>query len=362
MAKRTCEACGFEDAEDDKPCSLCGVREPKKLAHVDALVTRDLGSAPTPDPRPGSPADSTDRLGQVFAGRYRVDALVGAGPRGEVFRARDTREHRDVALKVLHRDRGEEPDRVERFKRAMSSLSRINHPAVPVIADFGVHDDELFFVSERAEGTDLQTEMKRRGPWNPVEAAGLAARVADALAAAHKVGVVHRHLKPGNIMIARDGSVKLLDFGFPPGGPGPTSPARRGGTGSAANYLAPEQVDSGGGDERSDFYSLGVILFEMLTGKVPLMGPTTAAVDPARSVRHLRPDLPQWIDRVVMRCLEEDPARRFASASELCSELRRAHRAGPHPRRETSAVAPPDRPPLAGGGLGSKLTRWMKRR
>jgi serine/threonine-protein kinase len=363
MAKRISEACGFEDAEADKPCALCGARETKRLVQVDALVTRDLRPAATPEPKREPQTDSTDRLGQVFAGRYRIDALIGAGPRGEVFRARDTREHQDVALKVLHGARGGERDRAERFKHEMEGLARVDHAAVPSILDFGVHDDEFFVVSEKVEGTDLQTEMKRRGPWNPVEAAVLAASVADALAAAHSVGMVHRHVKPGNIMIARDGSVKLLDFGTEGERPSPSG-SRPGALAGSASYLSPEHADPGGGDGRSDLYSLGVILFEMLTGRLPKDGrsPGTGSHPPAGSVRALRPDLPPWIDRVVMRCLAKDPGQRHASASELAAELRRTERAGPHPGREASPVGGPARNRLVSEGLASKLTGWMKRR
>jgi serine/threonine protein kinase len=348
MLKRTCEACGFEDAEPEKPCSLCGVSEAKKITHVDALVTRDLGPDETQTRvlEKRAPADATERLGQVFADRYRVDALIGAGGMGQVFRARDTREHRDLALKVLHPAREEDGDRIERFKREIGILSRIKHPAVPAIVDFGLQDAELFFVSELVDGTDLKTEIKRRGPWNPVDAAALAASVAEALAVAHSLGVVHRDVKPSNIMVGRDGSVKLLDFGLARGvGIDVTTLTRTGTIVGTPSYMSPEQFDTHGVDERSDIYSLGVVLFEMLTGKLPFTGQTPVAVaikhkiEPARPPRALRSELPVWIDRVVVRCLEKDPARRFATASELGAELRRTRGAGPHSRRLPSGDA-----------------------
>jgi serine/threonine protein kinase len=342
MSNRTCEACGFENAELDKPCPLCGLRETKKISHVDALVTQDLppDQRPTRDPRKATPVDATERLGQVFADRYRVDALIGAGGMGQVFRARDTRDHRDLALKVLHASHEEDADRSERFKREIGILSRIKHPAVPAIMDYGLHESELFFVSELVDGTDLKTEIKRRGPWNPVDAAALAAAVADALAAAHALGVVHRDVKPSNIMIGRDGSVKLLDFGLARGvGIDVTTLTRTGTIVGTPSYMSPEQFDTHGVDERSDIYSLGVVLFEMLTGKLPFTGQTPVAIaikhkiEPARPPRALRAELPAWIDRVVARCLEKDPARRFPTASALGAELRRARGPGPHSRR-----------------------------
>jgi serine/threonine protein kinase len=348
MAKRTCEACGFEDAEPDKPCSLCGVSEARRITHVDALVTRDMPpeQRPTRDLKMRSPADPVDRLGQVFADRYRIDALIGAGGMGEVFRARDTREHRDLALKVLHSAREEDADRTERFKREIGILSRIKHPAVPAIMDFGLHETELFFVSELVDGTDLKTEIKRRGLWTASDAAALAASVADALAAAHALGVVHRDVKPSNIMVGRDGAVKLLDFGLARGvGIDVTTLTRTGTIVGTPSYMSPEQFDTHGVDERSDIYSLGVVLFEMLTGKLPFTGQTPVAVaikhkiEPARPPRALRSDLPQWMDRVVVRCLEKDPGRRFPTASDLSAELRRARGTGPHARRLPSGDA-----------------------
>jgi serine/threonine protein kinase len=342
MSKRTCEACGFENAELDKPCPLCGQREARKLAHVDALVTREMhpDQVPTFDGRSRSPADPVDRLGQVFADRYRVDALIGAGGMGQVFRARDTREHRDLALKVLHPAREEVGERTERFKREIGILSRLKHEAVPAIVDFGLHESELFFVSELVDGTDLKTEIKRRGPWLPTDAAALAGRVADALAAAHALGVVHRDVKPSNIMIGRDGAVKLLDFGLARGvGIDMTTLTRTGTIVGTPSYMSPEQFDTHGVDERSDIYSLGVVLFEMLTGKLPFTGETPVAVaikhkmEPARPPRALRADLPAWIDRVVVRCLEKDPGRRFPTAAELGAELTRPRGSGPHTRR-----------------------------
>jgi serine/threonine protein kinase len=342
MSNRTCAACGFENAEPDKPCPLCGQSEARKLAHVDALVTREMrpDQTPTIDQRRGAPGERVDRLGQLFAERYRVDALIGAGGMGEVFRARDTREHRDLALKVLHSAREEDADRTERFKREIGILSRIKHPAVPAILDFGLHESELFFVSELVDGTDLKTEIKRRGPWSPAEVAAVGASVADALAAAHALGVVHRDVKPSNIMIGRDGAVKLLDFGLARGvGIDVTTLTRTGTIVGTPSYMSPEQFDTHGVDERSDIYSLGVILYEMLTGKLPFTGQTPVAVaikhkiEPARPPRTLRADLPSWIDRAVSRCLEKDPARRFTSASELGVELRKPRGSGPHARR-----------------------------
>jgi serine/threonine protein kinase len=337
MSNRTCDACGFENAEVEKPCPLCGVSETRKLREVDALVTHELGLTKT-QVGGRKTVDPADRLGQVFADRYRIDALVGSGGMGQVFRARDTREHRDLALKVLRAAFGDD-DR-ERFKREIGILSRIRHPGVPRILDFGLHEGEPFFVTELVDGTDLKTEIKRRGQWSPAEAAALVAHVADALAVAHGMAVIHRDVKPSNVMLAKDGSVKLLDFGLARGaGIDMATLTRTGTIVGTPSYMSPEQFDTHGVDDRSDIYSLGILLFEMLTGKLPFHAQTPVGVailhktEPARAPRTLRPDIPAWLDRIVLRCLEKDPARRFASAAELAGELRRPRAAGPTTRR-----------------------------
>jgi serine/threonine protein kinase len=203
-----------------------------------------------------------------------------------------------------------------------------------------VSDDEPFFVTELVDGTDLKTEIKRRGPWPPAEAAALVAHVADALAVAHGMGVIHRDVKPSNVMLAKDGSVKLLDFGLARGaGMDMTALTRTGTLLGTPSYMSPEQFDTHGVDERSDLYSLGILLFEMLTGKLPFQAQTPVGVailhktEPARAPRVLRSDIPAWLDRVVLRCLEKDPARRFSSAAELAGELRRPRAAGTTSRR-----------------------------
>jgi serine/threonine protein kinase len=214
-------------------------------------------------------------------------------------------------------------------------LSRIQHPAVPRIHDSGVAAGELFFVTDLVDGVDLRSEMRRRGPWPIAEAASLAATIADALAAAHGLGIVHRDVKPSNVMLARDGSVKLLDFGLARGGGvDMTTLTRTGAIVGTPSYMSPEQFDAHGVDERSDVYSLGVVLYELLTGRLPFGGTTPVAValqhksEPVRAPRNLRPDLPVWLDHIVLRCLEKDPRRRFLRAVDLAAELRRARPGG----------------------------------
>jgi serine/threonine protein kinase len=334
---RTCEACGFENAEPGKACALCGASEvvtpvPDQLATLE-LSRRHATAAPADGPRVAA-------VGRVFADRYRVEAFIGSGGMGQVFRVRDLVEERDLALKVLHPLAEDDADRNDRFRREIGILAKITHPAVPRIYGWSTDNETLFFVSELVDGHDLKVDIQRRGAWPPADAARLAATVADALAAAHGLGIVHRDVKPNNIMISTDGTVRLLDFGLARGrGIDMTTLTRTGMIVGTPAYMSPEQFDGQGVDERSDIYSLGVVLFEMLTGRLPFTGqsPVTVAMkhktEPPPPPRTLRREVPAWLDRVVLQCLEKEPRSRFGSAAELGAELRKPRSGGPPRRR-----------------------------
>jgi serine/threonine-protein kinase len=198
---------------------------------------------------------------------------------GRVYRARDLVGDADRALKVLRPELQDEPGRGDRFKREFGILSRLHHEAVPRVLAFGEAGAELYFVSELVEGEDLKRLLERRGVSPPGEAAVLAATVADALQAAHALGIVHRDVKPGNIMISPGGGVHLLDFGLARGvGVDMTALTRTGTILGTPAYMSPEQFDAFGVDERSDIYSLGVVLFELLTGRLPFKGSSLVSV------------------------------------------------------------------------------------
>jgi serine/threonine protein kinase len=332
---RTCDSCGFENAEPGKPCALCGASEIARA--TSDLSTIAAPTTPTPASGGGGSAVRVE-AGRVFGERYRILSLLGAGGMGQVFRVEDATSGQALALKVLRPIDAEDTDRVRRFQREIQILTRIRHPAVLHILDWGDSAAGLYFVTELVDGEDLKVAIRRRGAWPAPEAAALGATLAEALAAAHAQGVVHRDVKPNNVMIARDGSVRLLDFGLARGaGMDLTTLTRTGTILGTPGYMSPEQFDAHGVDERSDLYSLGVVLFEVLTGRLPFTGQTPIAVALAHKTetpplpRALRPAIPAWLERVVLRCLEKDPARRFASASELASELRRP-REGQPPR------------------------------
>lgn len=328
---RTCDSCGFQNAEEGKPCPLCGASETQKASSLEEMPTIELAhEGDQARPRAKRDLGSLTAIGQVYASRYRVDGILGRGGMGQVFRIHDMVNHIDLALKILQPSPDDNSDRAERFKREIGILSRINHPTVPRIFDWGIFEGDLFFVSELVDGHDLRSEIRRRGAWNAAEASELAATVADALAAAHSSGVVHRDVKPSNIMIATDGSIRLLDFGLARAtGIDAKTLTQTGIIVGTPGYMSPEQFDTHWVDERSDLYSLGVVLFELLTARLPFVANTPLAVammhkaQPPPSPRSLRHEVPAWIDRIVLKCLEKNPEKRFPSAASLATELRK---------------------------------------
>jgi len=318
---RTCESCGFDNAEVGQDCPLCG---------LSAVTMAPSGDAPTLAlDQTTSSVEFNPAKTPMFAGRYRIEELLGRGGMGDVYRVRDTKEPRDLALKILRRDASNPSRGLDRFRREIAVLTKLRHPAIPAIFDHGVEGAHLFFVCEIVRGHDLRLELRRRGVFPVKEAVSLVAVVADALAAAHAEGVVHRDVKPANIMVADDGSIRLVDFGLArPEGIDVERVTQTGEFVGTPAYMSPEQFDARTVDARTDVYSLGVVLFEMLAGQAPFSASSVMSM----AMKHLkeaapapsasRPDLPPWVDRVVLKCLEKEPSRRFASAALLAEELR----------------------------------------
>lgn len=270
-------------------------------------------------------------------GRYEIVALVGRGGMGEVFRARDTELGRDVAVKVLPAETAEDGGRLERFKREARAVAQLSHPNILAIHDFGSENGVSYSVTELLEGSDLRDRLAGHAlPVSKVLRIGRA--VAEGLAAAHGKGIVHRDIKPANIFITKTGQVKILDFGIAGlrSGVGdgevdtgsPTKTLTEAGQliGTTA-YMSPEQVAGQPADARSDIFSLGCVLYEMLTGKRAFDGKnpneTMVAVvskDPT-PISELRSDVPAALELVVKRCLEKEPDERFESARDVSFAL-----------------------------------------
>ncbi len=271
-------------------------------------------------------------------GAYRLEARIGSGGMGEVYRAKDTRLGRDVAVKILPAAWAEDPQRRARFEREARAVAALNHPNICTLHDVG-HDQGIdFLVMELLEGESLATRLAK-GPLPLDQALALAIEIGNALEKAHGQGIVHRDLKPGNVMLVRTASsalrathAKLLDFGLARIVAPPVAAADMVRAASAPmtetgallgtpQYMAPEQIEGGPADLRTDIFSFGLLLYEMLTGRHAFEGSSTAAVIAAILRADLPPVQPREVDRVVRRCLAKEPLRRYQTARDLINDL-----------------------------------------
>lgn len=274
----------------------------------------------------------------TLIGPYEILAKIGAGGMGEVFRARDSRLSRDVAIKILPGHYAASDDRLARFEQEARATGALNHPNIVSIYDFGSHEGSPYVVTELLEGETLRAKLKA-GPLAPRKALDLGVQMARGLAAAHEKGIIHRDVKPENIFLTRDGRLKILDFGlakvtgevaFPANDSSvatlraPTNPGVVMGT---VGYMSPEQVRGSAVDHRSDLFSFGTVLYEMLTGVQAFRG--DSAVEVMNSILKDEPlepssfvgSLPPGVDRVLHHCLEKQADSRFQSAADLAFDL-----------------------------------------
>ena len=267
--------------------------------------------------------------------RYEIIAPLGAGGMGEVYRARDARLHREVAVKVLPQRLAQDPSALGRFEREARSLAALSHPHIVAIHDFGAHEGLTYAVMELLEGETLRQRL-HRGTFTWGEAVSLGVQMAEGLAAAHSKGVVHRDLKPENVILSRSGTLKILDFGLartdvppPPSDETPTSaPTQPGVVLGTLSYMSPEQARGQAVDPRGDIFALGCVLYEMLAGHPPFARPTTADTvaalltsAPADLAAGPTP-VPPALEQAVLRALEKEPDSRFQSAQDLAFALR----------------------------------------
>ena len=269
-------------------------------------------------------------------GPYEITGLLGAGGMGEVYRARDTRLGRDVAIKVLPAEFAGDPDRLRRFEQEARAVAALNHPNIVAIHDIGTYEGSPYIVSELLEGESLRQRLAV-APLPVRKAIELAVQIAQGLAAAHEKGIVHRDLKPENLFITKDGQAKILDFGVaklatklePVEGAAPTVV---GGTDpgivmGTAGYMSPEQVRGLPVDHRSDIFSLGCVLYEMVQGRLAFPGDTTVDTIAAILTRDPEPlsgidrEIPSVLSGIVGRCLEKSPEDRFSSAHDVALAL-----------------------------------------
>ena len=306
-----CPHCSSVNPDYADSCSHCGT--PMPVGDMETVVVKDTGAL-----APGS----------EFGPRYRIDALLGQGGMGRVYKAYDKELDRTVAIKVVRQGMVGEADALKRFKQELILASKISHKNILRIHDMGSVGDTRFITMAFIEGQDLHQIIKEN-PKMPLERVlKFARQLADALAAAHAEGVVHRDLKPQNLLIDKDDNLYVSDFGlaksFEEGAVGMTKTGAFLGT---PRYMSPEQVEGKPADQRSDLYAYGLILYEMLAGDVPFTGESTLKVmyqriqEVPKSPKLANPSLPHWIVRITMRCLEREADKRYQSAYEILADL-----------------------------------------
>ena len=286
-------------------------------------------------PSTGYPLSPTETLqtpikelttGSIFAGRYQVIEELGKGGMGKVYKVLDQEVNAKVALKLIKPEISTDIETIERFRNELKTARDIAHKNVCRMYDLGKEAGSYFITMEYVAGEDLKSMIRMSGQLSVGTAINIAKQVCDGLAEAHRLGVVHRDLKPSNIMIDKEGTVRIMDFGIA------RSLRVRGITGAGViigtpEYMSPEQVEGKEVDQRSDIYSLGIILYEMLTGRVPFEGdtPLTVAVkhksELPKSPREHNAQISEDLGRFVLRCLEKDKEKRYQSVAELRSEL-----------------------------------------
>ena len=340
-------------------CPTCQIDNPKTAHFCQDCGTRlDVsGLAPGPEKGQAAPADRpsfTKTLdtpsgelprGTVFAGRYEIIEELGTGGMGRVYRAYDRKIEEEIALKLIRPEIAAEKRTVERFRNEIKIARKITHKNVCRTHDLGEEGKGFFITMEYVRGEDLKSLIRRTRALASATAVAYARQVAEGLGEAHRLGIVHRDLKPGNIMIDKDGQAKIMDFGIARSlaGGGATAEGAIVGT---PDYMSPEQVEGKPADQRADIYALGVILFEMVTGRTPFEGETVMAVahkhlyEAAPDPGTLNPDIPAALGRLILRCLEKEREKRYQGTGELLADLEAVEAALPTaehvaPKRKT---------------------------
>ncbi len=311
-----CPKCHFENPDTLKFCGECGKQLPLPKDHAPAMTETF------------QTAVKELTTGSTFAGRYQVIEELGKGGMGKVYRVLDKKLKEEVALKLIRPEVASDKETIERFGNELKLARKIGHRNVGRMFELMQDEGNHFITMEYVSGEDLKSFIRRSRQLTVGTAMAIAKQVGEGLAEAHRLGIVHRDLKPSNIMIDKEGNARIMDFGIARSlkGKGITGAGVMIGT---PEYMSPEQVEGKEADQRSDIYSLGIILYEMLTGRLPFEGDTPLAIavkhktEAPRDPKLVNAQIPEDLSRVILKCMEKDRARRYKSAEDVVSELDR---------------------------------------
>lgn len=267
------------------------------------------------------------KIGMLISGRYEIIEKVGAGGMADVYKAMDQRLNRFVAIKVLKQEFSTDTKFVTKFRTEAQSVAGLSHSNIVGVYDVGDEEGLHYIVMELVEGITLKKYIERKGKLEIREALGISIQIAQGLEVAHNNHIIHRDIKPQNIIISKDGKVKVTDFGIAKAASSNTITSNAMGS---VHYISPEQARGGFSDEKSDIYSLGITMYEMLSGSVPFTGESTVAValahiqDDAVPLTNLVPNIPNSIDKIVSKCMQKKPEMRYLSVSNLIDDLKQA--------------------------------------
>jgi serine/threonine protein kinase/tetratricopeptide (TPR) repeat protein len=309
-----CPDCKSENLEDSVLCKTCGT--PMTPAETPSSLTKTISMPQEPPEK--------DKL---FANRYQILSTLGRGGMGDVYKVHDTKLQEDMALKLLRPEIAFDPDIIQRFRNELKLARKITHKNVCRVFDFHEQEGTPFITMEYVEGEDLKSFIKQKGKIEEIEAIPIASQIVAGLAEAHELGVVHRDLKPQNIMIEPSGRAKVMDFGIARSiqASGLTQTGQIVGT---PDYVSSEQAAGLPADHRADIYALGVMLYEMTTGRLPFEGDTALSVitqhreKAPKDPRDINPDISTGLSNLILRCMEKEKENRYQSARELQKDLR----------------------------------------
>ena len=265
--------------------------------------------------------------GMMISDRYEIIDKVGSGGMADVYKAKDHRLNRFVAIKVLRQEYSSDAKFVAKFRAEAQSVAGLSHPNIVNVYDVDEDENYNYIVMELVEGITLKKFIEKKGKLDVNEAVGIAVQIAQGMEAAHDNHIIHRDIKPQNIIISKEGKVKVTDFGIAKAATSNTITSNAMGS---VHYISPEQARGGYSDEKSDIYSLGVTMYEMLSGNVPFEGDSTVAValshiqEEAVPLHELDPEIPMSLSKIVRKCMQKKPELRYLNAAALIADLKRA--------------------------------------